>query len=272
MGLTSLVAFTLNESLPKARIIRELDDNIQKYKTEDITDRDVYLLSSRIANNQIKNIENLNELASKNVNEFNRRIKDEAQKQEAIETDRASKFENLFKKLETAIGNISIQKDKIEQRAETKKQKEISKIKTASENEIQKKNTELQEKEAEIERLRKENIDKENSIRSEKRETFIANKLEKWRRKSWILLSIVGLLLIGSITWIFIICNGNLSETDIFISNLSQSKIIAIISSIVVFVIESIVVKSLYDKYQNHSNIKAYKESLDIPNELKPIK
>jgi hypothetical protein len=272
MGLTSLVAFTLNESLPKARIIRELDDNIQKYKTEDITDKDVYLLSSRIVNNQIRNIENLNELASKNVNEFNRRIKEEAQKQEAIETDRASKFEDLFKKLETAIGKISVQKDKIEQRAETKKQKEISKIKTASENEIQKKNTELQEKEAEIERLRKENIDKENSIRGEKRETFIANKLEKWRRKSWILLSIVGLLLISSITWIFIICNGNLSETDIFISNLLQSKIIAIISSIVVFVIESIVVKSLYDKYQNHSNIKAYKESLDIPNELKPIK
>jgi hypothetical protein len=272
IGLTSLVAFTLNESLPKARIIKELDDNIQKYKSQDITDKDVYLLSSRIANNQLKNIENLNELANKDVEEFNRRIKNEAKKQEEIETDRAAKFEDLFKKLEAAVNNISVEKEKIEARVESKKQKEIEKIKSETANKIQRKSVELQEKNTEIEKLKKENIEKENSIRSEKRETFIANELKKWRRKSWICLSIVGLLLIGSIIWIVIICNGNLSETDKFISNLLQSKIIAIILSIVVFVIESIVIKSLYDKYQNHSNIKAYKESLDIPNELKPIK
>lgn len=36
IGLTTLVAHTLNKSLPKARIIRELDENIQKYKSADI--------------------------------------------------------------------------------------------------------------------------------------------------------------------------------------------------------------------------------------------
>ena len=56
IGLTTLVAHTLNKSLPKARIVRELDENIQKYKSEDITDRDVYLLSVRIANNQVKTL------------------------------------------------------------------------------------------------------------------------------------------------------------------------------------------------------------------------
>lgn len=196
MGLTSLVAFTLNESLPKARIIKELDDNIQKYKTEDITDRDIYLLSSRIANNQVKNIENLNKLASINTEEFNRRIKEEARKQEVIEADRASKFEDLFKKLEIAIGNISIQKDKIEQRLETKKQKEISKIKTEREIEIQKKNDEIQAKETEIQRLKQENLEKEKSIKEAEREKERLqkeNELEKKIRKRfiWVIISII---------------------------------------------------------------------------------
>jgi hypothetical protein len=271
MGLTSLVAFTLNESLPKARIIKELDDNIQKYKSQDITDRDVYLLSSRIASNQLKNIENLNELANKNVEEFNRRIKDEAKKQEEIETDRAAKFEDLFKKLETAIGNISEEKDKIKRRVEIKRQREIEKIKAETNNEIQKKSIELQEKDTEIARLKKENIEKENRRRSEKREIFITTELTKWRRKSWIWLSVFAILLLSGIIWILFICNGSLSETDRFIDKLLQSKLIAIALSVISLAIEVFIVGSLRDKYLNHSNIKAYKESLNIPDDLKPI-
>lgn len=271
MGLTSLVAFTLNESLPKARIIKELDDNIQKYKTEDITDRDVYLLSSRIANNQVKNIENLNELASINTEEFNRRIKDEARKQEVIETDRASKFEDLFKKLEIAIENISIQKDRIEQRLETKKQKEISKIKTEREIEIQKKNDEIQAKEIEIERLKQENLEKENRIRAGKREIYINNRLKQWRKKSWWWFSVFILLFAIGIIWIVITCNGNLSATDKLIDNLLQSKLISIIFSGIMVIMNGVIIKSLYDKYQNHSNINAYISKIQIPQDLQPL-
>lgn len=271
MGLTSLVAFTLNESLPKARIIKELDDNIQKYKTENITDRDVYLLSSRIANNQIKNIENLNELASKNAEEFNRKIKEEAQKQEAIEINRASKFEDLFKKLEIAIGNISVQKDKIKKKSATKNQKEISKIKTESENEIQKKNDELQAKEAEIERLKQENIEKENRIRADKREIYIAKKLKQWRKKSWWWFGVISIIFIFGIIWVIVSCNGNLSETDKLLNKLLQNRLVATLVSFISVIVDGFVVKSLYDKYQNHSNIKSYKENIKIPDELKAL-
>lgn len=59
-SLTSLVASTLIQNLPKARIIKELDDNIRKYKNENITERDVYNLSIRIANGQIKDLEQIN--------------------------------------------------------------------------------------------------------------------------------------------------------------------------------------------------------------------
>lgn len=107
IGLTTLVAHTLNKSLPKARIIRELDENIQKYKSTDITDRDVYLLSVRIANNQVKHIEELNSLATNNIAEFNYRVKEEARKQAEIEAERQKQLNDLYSQLSKAIYNIS---------------------------------------------------------------------------------------------------------------------------------------------------------------------
>ena len=111
IGLTTLVAHTLNKSLPKARIIRELDENIQKYKSADITDRDVYLLSVRIANNQVKNIEELNTLASDNVDEFNYRVKEEARKQAEIESEQQKQLNKLYSELSNAIHSITKQSE-----------------------------------------------------------------------------------------------------------------------------------------------------------------
>ena len=111
IGLTTLVAHTLNKSLPKARIIKELDENIQKYKSSDITDRDVYLLSVRIANNQVKNIEELNSLASDDVSEFNYRVKEEANKQAQIELEQQKQLNKLYSELSCAIHSISKQSE-----------------------------------------------------------------------------------------------------------------------------------------------------------------
>lgn len=111
IGLTTLVAHTLNKSLPKARIIRELDENIQKYKTEDITDRDVYLLSVRIANNQVKDIEELNTLAVKDTVEFNCRVKEETRKQAKIENEQREQLNKLYSELSNAIHSISKQSE-----------------------------------------------------------------------------------------------------------------------------------------------------------------
>jgi hypothetical protein len=257
MGLTSLVAFTLNESLPKARIIRELDDNIQKYKTSDITDRDVYLLSNRIANNQIKSIEKLNELAIKDVKEFNRRIKEEATKQANVEKERAQKLDTLFREMKSTIENLDDKKKEVERRIEKKKEKEIEQI--TAQNQIA-----LKAKEDEIAKLKAENIEKENAIRTSKRNDLINRKIEKWRIKSWIWLIIVGLLLIVGIIWIF---NANFFE----INNFINQKIVAIVFSVLSCLFESVVIKSLYDKYQNHSNINAYKNSIQIPDDLNPV-
>ena len=116
IGLTSLVAFTLNKSLPKARIIKELDDNIQKYKDENITERDVFLLSTRIANGQIRNLEELNDLASSDTIAFNKAVREEANKQNIIELERGKKLDEVIRKFEESIENLKEHKNKIDEK------------------------------------------------------------------------------------------------------------------------------------------------------------
>ena len=93
MGITSLLSYTLNSSLPKARIIRELDENIQKYrKNYNITDKDVINLSTRIVNRQINDVQELNNLARRDDAAFAAKVKEESVKQEQIEASRVHKF------------------------------------------------------------------------------------------------------------------------------------------------------------------------------------
>lgn len=117
MGITSLVSYTLNASLPKARIIKELDDNIHKYREiYKITDKDIINLSTRIANRQIKDVEGINELAKKNEAAFAAKVKEESIKQEQIEASRVQKMDSLFKMLQGEIKNIQENQVKMQQK------------------------------------------------------------------------------------------------------------------------------------------------------------
>lgn len=268
IGLTTLVAYTLNKSLPKSRIIKELDDNIQKYKSSDITDRDVYLLSIRITNNQVKNIESLNELAEKNSVEFNLRIKEEAKKQEQIDKERAERFEELYKEMETSIINYTSEKVKIEKSAEKKIQQEIELIKSNTDKKLIEKDEEIRSKDEIILHLKKEKIDKENIDRKKKKDEFIKKEIRKWRIKSWIWLGIFLLLLTIGIIWIFVSCKGDLVETNKIITSIMQNTLTSIMYSIIILIVNIFIFISLYDKYQNHSNIEAYTKKINIPDDL----
>lgn len=160
IGLTSLVAFTLNKSLPKARIIKELDDNIQKYKDENISERDVFLLSTRIANGQIRNLEKLNELASSDTTAFNKAVKEEANKQNQIEIERGKKLDEIIKKFEVSIEDIKAHKTRIDEKNE--------KLKTDYEQQLAQKEEEfkakLTAKTEEVKRKEKSHTDKIHQI------------------------------------------------------------------------------------------------------------
>jgi hypothetical protein len=92
IGLTSAISLTLSKDLPKSNIIRELDDNIHKYAKEDISDTDIIRVATRITNKQLKDIEELNLLASNDKEEFVKRLQEEANRQKKIDENRIQKL------------------------------------------------------------------------------------------------------------------------------------------------------------------------------------
>lgn len=263
MGLSSLIAYSFNQSLPKAKIIKELDENIQKYRNEDITDRDVLLLSTRIANGQIKDIEKINELSKTDVRAFNDRIKAEAQKQEKIEQEQYNKLEEIVSEFKKGLEELKEHKRKIDESGEKRVQQAIATHKKEKEDVV------TRQKE-EIERLRLENNRKENELRKIKREAYIKKQLRKWRWKTWWWIIGLFVVLVFGITWI-INAFGNIKEVNNLIDGLMQNQIISVIVSLVVFVVEIFLIKNIYDKHCNHSNIEAYKKTLHIPDDLKSL-
>lgn len=129
IGLSSLISLSINDSLPKTSIIRELDDNIHKYAEENLEDVDIIRIATRITNNQLKNINELNTLAANKKEEFVKRLKEESEKQKKIE-------EKRLKKLEEAVETISKKADQFEDaKAEfQKKSADIEKLKSSISN------------------------------------------------------------------------------------------------------------------------------------------
>lgn len=112
LGLTSMVSSTINSSLPKARIIKELDENIQKYSaSNNITDKDVLRLATRIAHRQIEDVQLLNDIARRDEVEFAKRVKEESEKQKAVDTENAHKLQSLMDSVAGLIENLKQNKE-----------------------------------------------------------------------------------------------------------------------------------------------------------------
>lgn len=193
MGLSSLIAYSFNQTLPKARIIKELDENIQKYKNECITDRDVLMLSTRLAEGQIKDVDKINELAKTDTSAFNERIKEEALKQEKIEQEQRKKLEEMVLEFKDAINNLQAHKKKVEKRGEIKVQQEIEEYKTKQE-------AIITEKDKEICTVKNE-LETEKSNSQEKDKIILQYELKNWERPRYWLFSIM--LLISIIIFVF---------------------------------------------------------------------
>ncbi len=124
IGISSLISLTLTDSLPKAAIIRELDDNIHKYAAEEITDTDIVRIATRITNKQLLDIESLNRLSKNNKVEFINRLKKEAEKQAEQEAERSKKMDKLIKELSDKGESFHKLKIEFEQKLKSLDQKE----------------------------------------------------------------------------------------------------------------------------------------------------
>ena len=264
IGLSSIVAFTLNSSLPKSSIIKELDENIQKYKGENITDKDILLISSRISHRQLKNIVELNTLAQSDQEQFARRIKDEAIKQETEETARILKLETLFQKFEKQISTL----DKERQEVKNKKlelDKEL--IATTDITSLKDKQiNDLKEQLSEIETQRKKERHKQ---RQKDREFYINSQVRIWRKKTnWELLGWL-FLLVFSIFFLLWRSNWSVDNAINLYKTLQKDFIIGNLILIVLFLFTGYTYRKWYDKNYNHSNIENYKKGLEIPEHLR---
>lgn len=256
IGLTSIISLTLNNNLPKSRILRELDDNIHKYAKEEISDTDIIRVATRITNKQLKDLEVLNNLAETDKESFVKRLEEEASKQKKIEETRQKKLEDVFQ-------HFSEKMEKLEESHNSYKEKEksVQNLEDAKVNSEQK-----------VKKLEMELLNQRNDKRKLQREIWVGKKLKKWRDKSWIelMICLIGFLII--IIYLLYSNDWNLksliSEIDSFSNNIVFSTIFSIIWS--VFTI--IILRSIYDKYRNESNIASFKKNLNIPQEYIELK
>lgn len=221
-NLNALISCTLNSSLPQASIIKELDDNIQKYKDASISDKDILRIATRITTHQLKNIEELNEIAESDSKQFVQKLKEEADKQKQEDDKRIARFEDVLKKLER-----------------------------------------LSSKPSDIEVEKRKRFKLINENRERDRNGYIKKQICKWRLKTW--------YWVGGITVILLVCLAcylvlpSTEGIDCFL----QKKSISLIGAFILGVFDLFVIKNLYDKYCNHSNINAFKMNIIVPEELK---
>ena len=258
IGLTSLVSFTLNKTLPKSSVIRKLDDNIQKYRTEDVTDRDVLMLSTRIINHGLNSeqVEQLNEMSNKDREEFSRRIREEAAKEEAEQKARGERLNKVITTWDINIKNIGKGEIKVTQTV-------IDQNKALME--------ENAAKDEEIRRLREEKLARENEKRKNLRDKYVKKRVRKWRR--WpliILISTLLLFIVGLIWIIFVLCNAPDGERTVA-STWIDSKWFSIAFTLLMAIINGIIIKAFYERFFSQTHINSFKDHLDIPDELKDL-
>ncbi len=256
IGLTSIISLSLNNDLPKSKILRELDDNIHKYAKEEISDTDIIRVATRITNKQLRDIEKLNELAETDKVEFVKRLEEEANKQKRLEELRIKKLEHIFK-------NIYKKSDELEQirkefEEKTKGIDKIVKEKNSSTSKVSVLETEL---------LKEKNLNIEV-----KRNQWISNELKKWRHKTWIEFLIITSIMIAGIIYVLYKSNWNFTNAIAYFTVLKSNSIISGAITLLLVIFNTITIKTLFGKYRNHSNIKSYKEGLPIPNDLKELK
>jgi hypothetical protein len=259
-GLSCLVSSTLIASMPKNAILKELDDNINKYASEELSAEQVVRVATRIANKQIANIENLNDLAKEDKEKFVKTLQKEADKQKEIENKRIAQIENILSQLSKETEKVKKKNSSVEEiEKENESLKDQLKKSAEKQDNFEKQLVEIQQKE----KLR------ENKDREEKKEQFIGEKIKKWRSKSWIEFIISIAVFIGAGAYLLLKADWDFNKSTESLQAVQSNFIVSSILSFLGLIFSGIVVKSLFNKYRNYSNINAYKATIKIPEEMK---
>ena len=263
IGITSLISLTLSDNLPKAAVIRELDDNIHKYASEELTDSDVVRIATRITNKQLKEIDALNKLATNDKAEFVKRLELEAKKQAQQDQERISKLDTLIQELSAKDNRFTELKKDLENKSKeySQKLKEIN----SSEND---KNNKISDLTEQLNREKSQRLIEENKRRKEKRVEYKENIVSQWRRKSiYEFLAGLAVIIVG-LLFILYQSDWNFSKANEMARSLQSNFIVGVIIFILGAIFSGITIRTLFNKYRNHSNIKAFTDSIEYPDDM----
>lgn len=267
MGIASMVSYALNSTLPKARIIKELDDNIQKYRNDfSITDKDVVNLSTRIVQRQITDIQAINDLASqKRGAEFAEKVKLEASKQEQIDKTRAIKLDSLMNAMGEEIQDLRQHKanlvQKHSERMATLKEKEEALHNKEVRLELRQK--ELKETSDQLQNYWGRELEKRDNKWQEYQERMFKRKRKVWFLWFW---GVIGLIVFVVIVLVCIpTCD------DFFKIALLEKKWLSDLISVAVAIFVAVIVKNYNDWYHNPEYENKFKEKLHRPKDMQRI-
>ncbi len=281
MGITSLLSYTLNSSLPKARIIKELDENIQKYREDyNITDKDVINLSTRIVNRQIKDVQELNNLARRDDAAFAAKVKEESIKQEQIEANRVQKFENLVQMLHAEIkeiqGNQAKMQQKYNERLQGLDERELKieqreKSIKIEDKALKAENEKLNMEKCKFETKLKSKWEEENKKRKQQKEDFIDSAIAKSKNKAkWTFWPVLIVLLVLLLYLCYFLKTAD-KEVVNSINDLWSFRPISTILTILTAIINCFTATHFYNWCFNPSYIVNKKNLIKIPKKYCPI-
>jgi hypothetical protein len=261
VGLSSMVALSISDTLPKLQVIRELDDNINKYSKDGaISDQDIIRIATRITNRQLTELDGLNKLANADKDAFVKRLNAEAAKQKEDEEKRFNRLDQVLKN----FGEKSLQLDRIKGEFHERAKSLDERLNTVTIGSESKDRviTDLEGKQAaatkEIARLKQLQI-----------KNYFDSEISRWRKNAWIELALWILFAIIGILWILWISEWSLANAIINWNKLQANVLVSYFLLLVSGIFSSITMKKLYDRYHNHSNIENYKKGIEIPDNLK---
>ncbi len=285
MGLASMVSYALSSTLPKTRIIKELDANIQKYRLDcNITDKDVLRLSTRIVNRQIEDVQALNELAKKDKTEFAAKVKEEAAKQEQIDNATAQKLQQLIQTMSNGIEELQQHRDNQEKKhaIRMKELKEKEKVVADKQKELEMKEKEFEHHNEELlaEARRKDELlyklwKQDCATRKESRHEYLNSIVEKEKEKSrkcrcWAIVTL-AIFIVILISLYFLIPQGTWIAIDKFLSNRFVSIASSIVGGILIFGWNYFAWQNYYNWHNNPAYEQSKKETTRIPKDLQDL-
>lgn len=252
IGISRLVASTLNDALPIPKIIKELDYNIAKYAKEEISDEDIIRVAQSIGQRSFTDVDELNDLAESENRQF-------VQKLHQIATEQKVKEEE-----HVALLNRVVDQWASETKAVTDERKSISdtqeNVKT-----LTLMNGNLADQ---IRKERQQRIEITNRYVKEKRSAFEKKAIKSWRISSVVLLATAILIpfVVVFIVWLFNTDNPDPVKT--VWDYCTDTKWRLYLIGIGYLSLSGVFIANFTLKFLNQSNINAFKNTIAYPPDM----